>query len=121
MKVLFTHSYFIKLDPKQVAHAQPYPPLGTLIAAALLRQHGYDVRIFDAMFCDHPDAILPVLQDFKPDFLVSYDDGFNYLTKMCLSNMREASLRMQQHGRDEGCTVIVTSSDAADHFEKYLE
>lgn len=120
MKILFSHSYFLQFDPKQVSHGQPYPPLGTIWAAALLRQHGFEVALFDTMFAHSPEEIIPELDRFKPDVLVMYDDGFNYLTKMCLSNMREAAFRMQHLARQYGCTVIVTSSDAADHYEKYL-
>jgi anaerobic magnesium-protoporphyrin IX monomethyl ester cyclase len=120
VKVLFSHSYFLQFDPKQVAHAQPYAPLGTIWAAALLRQHGFEVSLFDTMFSQSPDEIIPVLEQFKPDILVVYDDGFNYLTKMCLSNMREAAFRMQHLAKQYGCKVIMTSSDAADHYEKYL-
>jgi len=120
MKVLFTHSYFLQFDPKQVAHAQPYPPLGTILAAALLREHNFSVQLFDTMFAHSPDEITNALNTFKPDVLVVYDDGFNYLTKMCLSNMREAAFKMQQLARQQGCRVIMTSSDAADHYEKYL-
>ncbi|HYC29949.1 MAG TPA: radical SAM protein, partial [Chitinophagaceae bacterium] len=83
MKVLFTHSYFLQLDPKQVAHAQPYAPLGTILAAGFLRANGYDVQLFDPMFAKGPGELLPVLEKYKPDVLVVYDDGFNYLTKMC--------------------------------------
>ncbi len=121
MKVLFSHSYFLQFDPKQVMHAQPYPPLGTIWAAALLRQHGFEVALFDTMFAQNPSEIILVLNQFNPDVLVMYDDGFNYLTKMCLSNMREAAFKMQQLAAQFGCKVIVTSSDAADHFEKYLD
>ncbi len=121
MKVLFTHSYFLQFDAKQVAHAQPYPPLGTIFAASLMRKNGYDVKLFDTIFSQSPDEIIPVLEEYKPDVLVVYDDGFNYLTKMCLSNMREAAFKMQQYAQDSGCRVIMTSSDAADHFEKYLD
>lgn len=120
MKILFSHSYFLQFDPKQVAHAQPYPPLGTIWAAALLRRHGFEVSLFDTMFAHKPEEIIPELDRFRPDVLVMYDDGFNYLTKMCLSNMREAAFRMQHLARQYGCKVIVTSSDAADHYEKYL-
>lgn len=120
MKVLFTHSYFLQFDPKQVAHAQPYPPLGTILAAALLRANHFSVQLFDTMFAHNPDEITAALSSFKPDVLVVYDDGFNYLTKMCLSNMREAAFKMQQLARQQGCRVIMTSSDAADHYEKYL-
>ncbi len=121
MKVLFSHSYFLQFDPKQVSHAQPYPPLGTIWAASLLRQHGFEVALFDTMFAHKPEEIIPELDRFKPDVLVMYDDGFNYLTKMCLSNMRDAAFRMQHLARQYGCKVIVTSSDAADHYEKYLD
>jgi anaerobic magnesium-protoporphyrin IX monomethyl ester cyclase len=121
LKVLFSHSYFLQFDPKQVAHAQPYPPLGTIWAAALLRQHGFEVALFDTMFAHRPDEIITKLETFQPDVLVVYDDGFNYLTKMCLSNMREAAFRMQYLARQYGCKVIMTSSDAADHYEQYLD
>lgn len=121
MKLLFTHSYFLQLDPKQVAHAQPYPPLGTIFAASLMREHGFDAKLFDTMFSKQPDEIIPLLENYKPDVLVVYDDGFNYLTKMCLTNMREAAFKMQQYAKQYGCKVIMTSSDAADHYEKYLD
>jgi anaerobic magnesium-protoporphyrin IX monomethyl ester cyclase len=121
LKVLFTHSYFLRFDPKQFETAQPYPPLGTLYAMSYLRENGYEVKLHDAMFCSSAEDIIPVLQEFKPDVLISYDDGFNYLTKMCLTNMREACFKMQQLAKQNGCYVITSSSDAADHFEKYLE
>jgi anaerobic magnesium-protoporphyrin IX monomethyl ester cyclase len=120
MKLLFTHSYFLQYDPKQVAHAQPYPPLGTIFAASLVRENGFSVKLFDTMFSHDPGEIIPVLEDYKPDVLVVYDDGFNYLTKMCLSNMRNAAFKMQGLAKKYGCEVIITSSDAADHYEKYL-
>jgi len=121
LKVLFTHSYFLQFDPKQFETAQPYPPLGTLYAMAYLRDKGYEVKLHDTMFCSSASEIIPLLDEFKPDVLISYDDGFNYLTKMCLTNMREACFEMQQLAKDRGCYVITSSSDAADHFEKYLE
>ena len=39
--VLLAHSYFLRFDPKLYAAMQPYPPLGTLYAAAYLRAHGH--------------------------------------------------------------------------------
>ena len=38
--VLLTHSYHLYYDRKQTRKMQPYPPLGTLYAAALLRSAG---------------------------------------------------------------------------------
>jgi hypothetical protein len=51
---------------------------------------------------------------------VIYDDGFNYLTKMCLTNMREAAFRMCKIAKEKGCIVIVSSSDSTDRYEEYL-
>jgi radical SAM superfamily enzyme YgiQ (UPF0313 family) len=118
--ILFTHSYFLRFDPKQWQAGQPYAPLGTLHAAALLREKGYSVSLFDTMFAHGPEEIIPVLEAACPDVLVIYDDGFNYLTKMCLTNMREAAFSMIKMAKARGCTVIVSSSDATDHFDRYL-
>ena len=119
-KILFSHSYFLRFDPKQWATGHPYAPLGTLYAAALMRESGYAVSLFDTMFAHQPDEIIPELANQEPDFFVLYDDGFNYLTKMCLTNMREAAFRMIKLAKEKGCTVIVSSSDSTDHYEQYL-
>lgn len=118
--ILFTHSYFSQFDPKQWALGQPYPPLGTLYAAALMRENGYRVSLFDTMFTADADEIVPALSIGEPDILVIYDDGFNYLTKMCLTNMREAAFRMCKLAKAAGCKVIVSSSDATDRYTAYL-
>lgn len=120
-KVLFSHSYFMRFDPKQWATGQPYPPLATIGAAALLREDHFRVSLFDTMFTEDADEVLPRLEKERPDFFVVYDDGFNYLTKMCLTNMREAAYRMIQLARQQGCVVIVSSSDSTDHYREYLE
>lgn len=119
--ILFSHSYFLRFDPKQWKLGLPYPPLGTLYAAALVREHGYQVSLFDTMFAKTPEEVLPSLEALQPAFFVIYDDGFNYLTKMCLTNMREAAFRMSKLAKQRGSTVIIASSDSTDHYEKYLE
>lgn len=120
-KILFTHSYFYKFDQKQWNTHQPYPPLGTIYAAAVMREAGYNVSLFDTGLIDSPEMITPIIKKDKPDYLVIYDDGFNYLTKMCLTNMREAAFRIAEIAKQNGITVIESSSDAADHYEKYLD
>ncbi|HEY4149552.1 MAG TPA: radical SAM protein [Chitinophagaceae bacterium] len=118
--ILFSHSYFLRFDPKQWATGQPYAPLGTLYAAALMRENGYRVSLFDTMFAHQADEAIAHIDKEKPDFFVLYDDGFNYLTKMCLTNMREAAFRMCKLARERGCTVIVSGSDSTDHYAQYL-
>jgi len=119
-KILFSHSYFLRFDPKQWKNGLPYAPLGTLFAASLMRENGYAVSLLDTMFSKSPDEIIDQLEKNIPDFFVLYDDGFNYLTKMCLTNMREAAFKMIKHAKDKGCIVLVSSSDSTDHYEEYL-
>jgi anaerobic magnesium-protoporphyrin IX monomethyl ester cyclase len=120
VKVLFTHSYFLKFDAKQFKTAMPYPPLGTLYAMSYLRENGYEVKLFDTMFSNSAKDIQKTIDEYAPDIFISYDDGFNYLTKMCLTNMREACFNMQAYARSKGCKVITSSSDSTDHTEEYL-
>jgi anaerobic magnesium-protoporphyrin IX monomethyl ester cyclase len=119
--ILFSHSYFLRFDPKQWQTGQPYAPLGTLYAGALMRENGYTVSLFDTMFAHGPGEVIEHLEKHQPKFFVVYDDGFNYLTKMCLTNMREAAFEMCKMAKERGCTVIVSSSDSTDHYEQYLQ
>src|SRR6202012_4432641 len=118
--ILFTHSYFLRFDPKQWALGQPYPPLGTLYAASLMRHNGYQVSLFDVMFATGPEGAEAAIEKNNPDLFVIYDDGFNYLTKMCLTNMRQAAFDMCKLAKAKGCRVIVSSSDSTDRYEEYL-
>lgn len=118
--ILFSHSYYYKLDPKQWKNKTPYPPLGTIYAASFLRESGYNVSLFDTNLANSPQQIESYLKKFEPKFLVIYDDGFNYLTKMCLTTMRKAAFEMIQFAKSYNCIVIINSSDATDHYEKYL-
>ncbi|MFT7156992.1 MAG: anaerobic magnesium-protoporphyrin IX monomethyl ester cyclase [Parvicella sp.] len=119
-KILFSHSYYYKLDSKQWDAGMPYPPLGTIFAASYLRDNGHDVELFDVCLKDKPDEIEELIKSSKPDFVVLYDDGFNYLTKMCLTNMRHAAFKMIQIAKKYECQIIISSSDSTDHFDDYL-
>ncbi|MFK8046754.1 MAG: radical SAM protein [Crocinitomicaceae bacterium] len=121
MKVLFTHSYFLNFDQKQLELSKPYPPLGTITAASYMRENDFDVDLFDTYFCHNPNEIEQKLNKTKPQVLVIYDDGFNYLTKMCLTRMREAAFSMAKLANSKGIRVIVASSDSTDHYQEYLE
>jgi anaerobic magnesium-protoporphyrin IX monomethyl ester cyclase len=119
-KILITHSYFLRFDQKQWITGKPYAPLGTLYAVSFLEKHGYSVAFYDTMFVKGPEQIIPYIIKEQPDIFVIYDDGFNYLTKMCLQNMRDAAFKMIRFAKDLGCKVIVSSSDSTDRFEMYL-
>ena len=120
LDILFSHSYYYPLDKKQWENKTPYPPLGTIYAASLMRENNFSISLFDTNLRNNPFDIEKEIQEKKPSFLVIYDDGFNYLTKMCLTNMREAAFEMITIGKKYNCTVIVNSSDSTDHYKKYL-
>lgn len=119
--ILFANSYFYRFDSKQWKAKQPYPPLGTIYAAAFMRQNGYDVALYDTNLLHDIQGFKPRLESMRPDYLVIYDDGFNYLTKMCLTTMRDAAFEMIKLGKEFGIQVIVCSSDSTDHYQQYLE
>jgi anaerobic magnesium-protoporphyrin IX monomethyl ester cyclase len=119
-EVLVGQSYFLRLDPKLWEAMQPYPPLGSLYAAAWLRRAGFGVAFFDAMLSRGPEEWDQALRRHQPRFAVLCEDSFNYLSKMCLLRMRQAALEMVAMAKRRGCTVIVSGSDAADRFPLYL-
>lgn len=118
--VLFTHSYHLPYDRKQVRKQQPYPPLGTLYAASILREAGFSVCIFDTMLRD-PADFKASLAKHSPKIVAIYEDDFNFLTKMCLTRMRELAWQVADEARTFGARVVVHGSDAADHAPEYLK
>ena len=87
--VLLTHSYHLPYDRKQLRKMEPYPPLGTLYAAGLLRQQGISVAVFDCMLQPPEEGLREALRVHRPRIVAIYEDDFNFLTKMCLTRMRE--------------------------------
>ncbi len=120
-QILLGQSYYLRFDPKLWEAMQPYPPLGTLYAAAYVRAHGYDVALFDAMLAQSEEEWAQSLDQHQPRFAVLYEDNFNYLSKMCLLRMREAALTMIDMARQRGCIIIVAGADATDHSDLYLD
>jgi radical SAM superfamily enzyme YgiQ (UPF0313 family) len=118
--VLLTHSYHLFYDPKQVRKMQPYPPLGTLYAAALLRRHGFSVALFDTMLEDPVRGFPAALARHRPRVVAVYEDNFNFLSKMCLTRMRQVAFGMLKAARAQGALVVANGSDASDHAEEYL-
>jgi radical SAM superfamily enzyme YgiQ (UPF0313 family) len=119
--VLLTHSYHLANDPKQLRKMQPYAPLGTLYAAAALREAGLSIAVFDTTMQDPMDSMAQALRRQKPAIVVIYEDDFNFLSKMCLSSMRETSRNIARIAREAGKIVIAHGSDATDHVEDYLD
>jgi anaerobic magnesium-protoporphyrin IX monomethyl ester cyclase len=120
LKIQVGHSYFLRYDPKQWERGKPYPPLATIQVAALLRDMGHELALFDAMLAEGVEEYAGTLHAASPDLVVIYEDNFNYLTKMCLSRMRDAACQMIAEARAFGARVIVAGSDASDQPEAFL-
>ena len=118
---LFGQGYFLRFDPKLWQAQRPYAPLGTLIAAAVLRDAGHSVAFFDSMLAGSERQWEAALERYRPRVAVLFEDNFNYLSKMCLGRMREASLGMIRMARRAGARAVVSGSDATDRPELYLD
>ena len=118
--LLLGHSYFLKYDEKQTRKMKPYPPLGTLLTAAVARERGFGVEFFDAMLAEGSEEFEDALDRARPRIVGILEDDFNFLTKMCTLRMRRAALEMIRSARSRGCRVVVNGPDASDHPEIYL-
>jgi anaerobic magnesium-protoporphyrin IX monomethyl ester cyclase len=119
--VLLTHSYHLPYDRKQVRKMQPYPPLGTLYAASVLRERGFTVGLFDTMLQAPEEGFAEALKRHQPKIVAVYEDNFNFLSKMCLTRMRDIAFDMLDKAHHAGAVAIAHGSDATDHTREYLE
>ena len=119
--VLLAHSFYLARDDKQLERHKPYPPLTTLLTAAMLREAGHRVGLFDATFADGPAAFEARLADLAPSVMLLIEDNFNFLTKMCTENRRDDALAMIRAARALGWSVGVNSPDAIDNPRLYLD
>jgi len=119
--ILLAHPYFLRDDAKQLARMKPYPPLATLLAAAVLRDQGHDVTLFDAMLAEGVEEFRSALAQARPAMVAIVEDSFNYITKMCTTRLRDATIEMIAAAHEHGCRVVVSGSDATDHPRRYLD
>jgi anaerobic magnesium-protoporphyrin IX monomethyl ester cyclase len=120
LSILVCHSYFLRLDQKQLERGKPYPPLATLQVAAMLRKAGHRVSLFDAMLSEGLGDYNRMLRAAQPQVVLLYEDTFNFLSKMCLGTMRRAACDMIASARHAGARVIVAGPDVSDAPGPYL-
>jgi anaerobic magnesium-protoporphyrin IX monomethyl ester cyclase len=120
LSILVCHSYFLRLDQKQIARAKPYPPLATLQVVSLLREAGHRVSFFDAMLAEGIEEYERLLIADAPQLVLFYEDNFNFLSKMCLATMRRAACDMIGAARLSGARVIAAGPDVSDAPGPYL-
>ena len=119
-EVLLTHSNHVFADPKQAAKMQPYPPLQTMLAAAVLRENNIGVALFDPALQAPYEGFRAALEIHQPRLVVVCEDDFNFLSKMCLGRNRELAFWMAKTARELGIPTVVHGSDASDRAAEYL-
>jgi anaerobic magnesium-protoporphyrin IX monomethyl ester cyclase len=120
-QVLLTHSYHLGYDPKQLRKMQPYTPIGTLYAASALREAGISVSVFDSMLDDPLEGFRWMSETHRPKIVAVYEDDFNFLSKMCLTRMRDVAWEMAKAARAIGAIAIAHGSDSTDNPGLFLE
>ena len=100
---------------------QPYTPIGTLYAATALREKGISVAVFDSMLEEPSAKFAAMLEKYRPKIVAVYEDDFNFLSKMCLTRMREVAWEMAKAARAMGAVTIAHGSDSTDNSVLFLE
>jgi radical SAM superfamily enzyme YgiQ (UPF0313 family) len=100
---------------------QPYVPIGTLYAATALRENGISVAVIDSMLEEPLAELDSLLASSKPQIVAIYEDDFNFLSKMCLTRMRDVAGRIANAARTAGAITVVHGSDSTDNPLLFLK
>jgi len=95
-----------------MASYRPYPPLGLMYLASVLRKNGFSVEIYDGTFEDRPDRIRERLRHGpKPRVAGVY----------AMNSFRDDALSTIERLKEHGVTVIAGGPDPSIYDDKYLE
>jgi radical SAM superfamily enzyme YgiQ (UPF0313 family) len=109
--LLLVNPLFLRDDPVERRLMTPYFPLSLLYLAAVAREAGYDVAIFDAMFAQSDEAFVAALEQKQPKVV-----GISVLT-----TVRDAALHLSTQAHRHGATVIVGGPDPTARPDLYLQ
>src|SRR5690242_19748790 len=100
---------------------QPYVPLATLYVASALREAGISVAAFDSMLQNPEEHFERSLSEHRPRIVAVYEDDFNFLSKMCLTRMREVAWEIADAAHKIGAVTIAHGSDSTDNPVLFLK
>ena len=111
MDILLVNPLFLREDPVEARLMTPYFPLGLLYVAAMVREAGYRVAIFDAMFAEDDDEFVQALERHRPSVV-----GLGVL-----ATVRKAALRLAELAKKHGAVVVAGGADPTARPKAYLE
>ena len=118
-RVLIAHNYHLPLDPREAAAGKPYPPLGTLVSAAMAEEAGHDVAVYDPMFTSDVGTFAAALDGHHPEKVALLADPHAIAQKMCTTRMRDAAIQMIRLAADRAIPVLAAGPDVSDHASLY--
>ena len=100
---------------------QPYAPLGYAFTLPLLSELEISLSPSSTPCAEAPQpGFSNDLTQLRPRIVAIYEDDFNFLSKMCLTRMRELAWELAHTAQAAGAVVIAHGSDATDQAEAYL-
>ena len=109
-ELLLTHGYFLYEDPKELQIMKPYAPLGIPYICSHLREHGFDVEVFDTTFSTR-ELLFQHLRTETPSVLGIYA---NLMTR---GNVVE----IMKVAREAGWRVVVGGPEPGAYAQEYLD
>ncbi len=109
-RLMLVHPLFLSKSPDEQSASSPYFPLGLLYLAGYVRQHDYDVTIFDGTFEADESAFARALAAEQPEMV-----GISALLPT-----REMALTLAQMAHEFGATVVMGGPEPTKNPSRYL-
>jgi len=108
--ILLANAYFLSKDRKHQRIEGPFPPLGLLSLASILREKGYMVKIFDGTFESGPEDLADSIDITRAKSVGIYSTVIS----------RRQALEMARIAKGRDCRVLAGGPDPSSSPMTYL-